>query len=303
MFTEGRRYKCVVLGANGYLGSHMARHLEELEQPVYSFDRSDTSLVGASHYQPLDITRPTDFNLLPHDADYVFFFAGLTGTHTSFNDYEQYLATNELGLLHLLNHLRETGAKPRIIFPSSRLVYKGSRYPLTEESAKEAKTLYAAGKIAAEYILQAYSAAFDIPYTVVRICIPYGNRFGQAYSFGTIGLFLRMAREQGEIILFGDGTLLRTFTHVEDICSQVVLAGFSPEGKNQVFNIAGEFFSLGEVANMLAGKLDVPVRYVDWPPQDLALESGDTVFDYTKIHQLIAAPFSRNLRDWINELE
>lgn len=78
---------------------------------------------------------------------------------------------NEKGLLHLLNHIRLSPYRPKIIFPSTRLVYQGADKALTEEAKKETKTIYAVNKLACEGYLYAYRQSFDIPYTIFRICI------------------------------------------------------------------------------------------------------------------------------------
>ncbi len=66
-----------------------------------------------------------------------------------------------------------------------------------------------------------YHNAFGIDYTIFKICVPYVNNFGDAYSYGTLGFFLSKAIRGECITLFGDGSIRRTFTHVDDI-SQIV---------------------------------------------------------------------------------
>ncbi|MDR0993542.1 MAG: NAD(P)-dependent oxidoreductase, partial [Verrucomicrobiota bacterium] len=157
-----------VLGANGYLGRHLAFHLHTAGHSITSYDLQPSGSLEAIPYRPLDVVDATAWKSIDTDIDAFFVFSGLTGTHQGFDDYARYLAINELGLLHLLDLLRRRDHKPRIVFPSSRLVYRGRPEPLTEEAPKESKTLYAANKLAAEGFLQAYHAAFGIPYTIFR---------------------------------------------------------------------------------------------------------------------------------------
>ncbi|MFO7722448.1 MAG: NAD-dependent epimerase/dehydratase family protein [Bacteroidales bacterium] len=294
---------CAVIGANGYLGSHLAFILERSGCTVYRFDIHPESQFPANQYRKLDIRSKADFSIIPENTGTVFFFSGLTGTHAGFDAYEDYLASNELGLLHLLDCIREWENPPRVVFPSTRLVYRGSPLPLDEDAPKEAKTVYAANKLAAEHQLQAWSNRWGIPYTICRICVPYGTLFQTGYSFGTIGFFLKMARRNGCITLYGDGTSKRTFTHIEDLCNQVIMLAGSPDATNRTFNIAGEHLTLDEAAHQIAAHYGAAVEYTAWPVADLLVESGDTMFDDARIRRLVREPVGHALKEWIMGLK
>jgi len=297
MGQETKRF--AVLGINGYLGRHLAAHLWAAGHAVLGYDIQPACDIEDIPYHAIDVAEASAWEAVETGLDAIFVLSGLTGTHSGFEAYERYLAVNELGLLHLLDLLRRRTHRPRIVFPSSRLVYRGRSEPLSEEAPKESKTIYSANKRAAEGFLQAYQAAFGIPYTVYRICVPYANVVGQGYSFGTIGAFVRLAREQQTIPLYGSGTSRRTFTHVQDICSQMTATALLPETEGQTYNIAGEAFSLADVATWIANRLNARVVSVPWPESELAIESGDTVFDDTKIRALLSSPLRFHLRDWI----
>jgi len=297
--TGAKPTRFAVLGANGYLGRHLAAHLQAEGHSVHGYDLQPSCALPDLPYQPLDVTNLPQWDSVDTDVDAVFVFSGLTGTHQGFDDYAQYLHANELGLLHLLDLLRRRGHRPRVVFPSSRLVYRGRPEPLEESAPKESKTIYAANKLACEGFLQAYHAAFGIPYTVFRICVPYGNRWKGPYSYGTTGAFIRMAREKKVITLYGDGGLRRTFSHAQDICSQICACALRPDTRGEALNIAGEAFSLQQVAEWIAERFDAAVDHIPWPDRETAIESGDTVFDDTRIRALIPSPLQFTLQKWI----
>ncbi len=301
MTTQQCRF--AVLGANGYLGRHLASHLLASGHAVAGYDRLPGDVPPALPCQILNLADASQWTSVDTRVDAIFAFAGLGGTHRSFEQYENYVSSNELGLLHLLDCLRKRHHRPRVVFPSSRLVYRGRPTPLTEDAPKEAKTVYAANKLASEAFLQAYRSAYGIPYTVFRICVPYGNALPGAYSYGTIGAFIRMATEQKQISLYGDGSLRRTFTHVEDVCAQISATALLPDTEGGTFNIAGETASLHQVAEWLAERFRVPVSSVPWPEQERAIESGDTVFDDALIRRVCPAPLAHHLREWIAAAE
>jgi len=202
----------------------------------------------------------------------------------------------------LLDAIRKSEYRPKVIFPSTRLVYKGYDKPLKEEDEKESKTIYSANKIACEGYLQAYHDSFDIPYTIFRICIPYGNLLSSDYSFGTVGFFIKQAMAGKNITLYGGGAIRRTFTHMEDLCLQVTEGAFKPESNSEIYNVGGETLSLYDAAEIIAKKYGVNVTAVPWPDRDLRIESGHTYFDDTKIQALLGGITYKRLEDFSKDI-
>lgn len=277
--------RIAIIGACGYIGKHLVKYLRD----NYNIDPDTYDIFGASlsNYKQVDLTDKNSVNNIDLNVDYIFDFAGLTGTYVGFEKYELYNSINELGLLNLLDAIKSSPYRPKIIYPSTRLVYKGVDKPLKEDDEKETKTIYAVNKLACEGILQAYKASFDIPYTVFRICIPYGNLLSSDYSFGTVGFFIKQAKSGNDITLYGGGDVKRTFTHMEDLCYQIVEGAFNPNSNGEIYNIGGETLSLKEAAEIIAEKYDSKVVSVPWPDRDLRIESGHTYFDDAKIRSLI----------------
>lgn len=291
--------KVAIIGGKGYIGKHLVYYLKnrDIFPMVYDVQESDDP-----NYKKIDITNPDSVANIDLNVDYIFMFAGLTGTYAGFDKYQLYNTINEIGLLNLLDAIRNSEYRPKIIFPSTRLVYKGVDKALKETDEKETKTIYAVNKIACEGLLQAYKASFDIPYSIFRICIPYGNLLSTDYSFGTVGFFIKMAKSGKDITLYGGGHIKRTFTHMEDLCYQLVEGAFNPESNGEIYNVGGETFSLREVAEIVAAKFSVNVVDVPWPERDLRIESNHTYFDDTKIRSLIHIDKYRNLIDFSKDI-
>jgi len=209
-----------------------------------------------------------------------------------------------LSLLNLLSVHKSTGSKARIIFPSTRLVYKGQKgIPLQEEAEKEFKTVYAINKFACEKYLSMWGNAYQTPYTILRLCVPYGNLLDSAYSYGTLGFFLSKASVGEPITLYGDGSLQRTFSHVADVCQYFLLAAKSDDFLAEIFNIPGDNHSLKEVANLIADRFQSEVTYSPFPDMDRLIESGDTIFDGSKIIQTTGYQYQHSLSEWIKDLQ
>ncbi len=293
--------KIAVIGACGFIGRHIVHYL--LKQGCTRVDCYDVvPETNLPNYHRVDLTLRDSVELINMDVDYFFMFAGLTGTYAGFDAYEKYININEIALLNLLDAIRKSEYRPKVLFPSTRLVYKGYDKPLKEEDEKESKTIYAANKIACEGYLQAYHDSFDIPYTVFRICIPYGNMLSTDYSFGTVGFFIKQAKAGKDITLYGGGTIKRTFTHMEDLCYQIVEGAMNKESNGQIYNVGGETLSLKQAAEIVANKFGTNVVSVPWPERDLRIESDHTYFDDTKIQALLGGMTYKRLEDFSKDI-
>lgn len=296
--------KSIVFGANGYIGRHLVYFLNQQEQVVISSDVAEKSIDKHTNYNSIDITNFNEVTSLDFNVDYIYCFGGLTGTNVGFDKYKDFIEVNEIGLLNILTHHKNSNSKARIIFPSTRLVYKGQKDVfLSEEAPKEALTIYAQNKLSCEEYLKQYAINFDIDYTIFRICVPYGNIFDKNFSYGTVGFFYNKAKNNENITLFGKGELRRTFTHVEDICFSIIETLKTPSSKNTVFNIGSDDnLSLLDVATLFATKFNIPIDFTQWPEQALKVESGDTIFDDTKLRNTIIYTYKNSISNWIENL-
>ncbi|PCI97360.1 MAG: UDP-glucose 4-epimerase [Flavobacteriales bacterium] len=291
--------KAIVFGANGYLGRHIAYFLKQHNIEFVPTAKSETSIDNYSNYQQIDITNKAELQQLDFNVDYVFAFAGLTGTGNSPEDIEKFTKVNEQGLTNIIECCERINDL-RIVFPSTRLVYKGiENIPLIEDSEKESKTIYAKNKIACEKLL----TQSIVDYTIFRICVPYGNLIDETYSYGTIGFFINRAVKGENITIYGDGNLKRTFTHVRDISESIIKTLELDSAKNKVYNIgSNDNLSLLDVATLVAKKYNVEVEFIEWPEAALKIESGDTIFDGSKLKETINYNSNVLLEDWISSI-
>lgn len=279
--------KILFFGVNGYLGRHLYLSLKG-EYDILPLSRSEKSVDNLSNYVSVDISNSKDLSKIDFNVDYVFLFSGLTGTLNGFNQYQSFIQANEIGLLNILDQIRNSSKKPKLIFPSTRLVFKGVQGKLLkEEDSKEPKTIYAQNKLACENFLKMYADMYGLDYTVYRICVPFGNLLDSNYSFGTIGYFLSKAESGQNISLYGDGSQRRTFTHISSLVEKIKESFHLSETKSGIFNIGGLNYSLNEAAKIIAHHNSVDVEYADWPSEAKKIESGDTVFDSSKLDEIL----------------
>lgn len=291
--------KCAIIGSKGYIGKHLEYYLKQKKNDVVCYDVVESEDVN---YHRCDLT---DFEsvrrIIDLKVDYIFMFAGLTGTYVGFDKANIFVNVNEMGLINLLNCIRESKYRPKIIFPSTRLIYKGADKALKEDDEKETKTIYAVNKIACENLLYAYRQNFDIPYTIFRICVPLGNMFSDDYSFGTIGFFIRQASNDRRITLYGDGSIKRTFTSMHDLCKQIVEVGMERVSDGEIYNIGGHTYSLRNAAEIIASYYKAEISFISWPERDLKMESGSTYFDSSKIERVMGKIVFESLEELLKQ--
>lgn len=289
--------RVAIIGSKGFIGRHLVWYLKEKKGIIA--EQYDIVDAQEDHYHKLNLLDKDAVANMDFNVDYIFIMTGITGTNVGFDKYEQFVDINEIALLNLLDAIRKSMYRPKVVFPSSRLVYKGIDRPLMEDDAQDCRTVYAANKIACEGYLKAYRYAFDIPFAIFRICVPYGNMLDNDYSFGTVGFFLKKASAGEDITLFGGGTIKRTFTHLYDISYQMVEGAFKEDSNGNIYNVGGETYSLHDAAEVFTKKYGTRLVSVSWPEADLRIETDHTYFDDSRIQKLLGGFEYRKLENLI----
>lgn len=294
--------KVVIIGANSYIARNVILILKNSkeEYEIKLYDCAQEQIDGEPNYTCVNLMSSESAQSIDLDCDVIFMFVGKTGSVNGFDDYNLFINVNEITILTLLNEYRRQKSKAKIIFPSTRLVYKGKSGLVKEDAEKELKTIYAINKFACEQYLELYNRVFDVQYCIFRICIPYGTLIPNASSYGTAEFMIDKATKRENISLYGDGSARRTLTYMGDLCNALMTGAFSDNCVNDIFNIGGENYSLKEMAELIAKKYNVGIDNVPWPETALKIESGDTVFDDNKLQKACSLKYKMKFEDWCN---
>lgn len=300
--------KIAIIGANSYIARNVIYSIKKLNESnnefeLFLYDFGDKQVDGYSNYTKLSILDSESIKNIDLSCDIVYMFVGKTGAAAGFDDYNTFIDVNERALLNLLNEYRRQKSKAKIIFPSTRLVYKGSDIPLKENSEKEFKTIYAINKWACENYLLQFHNVFDLKYCIFRICVPYGTLISGASSYGTAEFMLQKAVSGQNISLYGDGLARRTLTYMGDLCNYLIQGGLCEECCNDVYNIGGEDYSLKEMAVLIAKKYKVGIDYIPYPEVAERIESGSTIFNSEKLDKLIKIKNNTKFINWLQTLK
>lgn len=295
--------KITIIGANSYIARNFIWYVQnnidsDTEMKLYDFQENHVD--GLDCYERVDYSDKDNIRKIDFNSDMIYIFAGKTGSVQGFEQYETFVEINELILLKIIEAYRLNNGTGRLIFPSTRLVYKGRDGLLKEDAEKEFKTIYAINKYSCENYLWMYNNMYGIPYTVFRICLPYGTLVPEASSYGTAEFFMKKATAGENITLYGDGKQRRTITYMEDLCEALYKGGSSKETLNGIYNIGGEDYSLYEMAELIAKNYNVNVELIEWPREARLTESGSTVFDSSKLDEITGLKYSHKFKDWIS---
>ena len=293
--------RILVTGGAGYIGSHTVKRLLGRGHDVTVYD----SLVfGHRQAVPADRLVVGDLKDVDHvdhlmvvnRIEAVVHFAAFAYVGESVTNPAKYYANNLINSLNLLDRVRRLGIS-RFVFSSTCATYGvPTAVPITEGEKQSPINPYGNSKLAFEYALSDYAAAYPLGFAALR----YFNAAGAAPD-GTIGedhnpethlipLVLEVALgKRPHIEVFGtdyptpDGTCVRDYIHVDDLADAHVLAVEKLQpGNAWKFNVGvGKGFSVREVirtAEEVTGKTiavkEGPRRPGD-PPALVA--SADTI--------------------------
>jgi dTDP-glucose 4,6-dehydratase len=200
-------------------------------------------------------TDLVNYILQNHNIDTVIHFAAQSHVQNSFSDSLQYTQDNVLGTHTLLEACRIYGKIQKFIHISTDEVYGESMIQEGEEKKNENSILcptnpYAATKAAAELIAKSYYYSFKMPIIITRGNNVYGPN---QYPEKLIPRFIQFLQEDKPVTIQGDGTNLRAFLHVNDVCTALELI-LEKGSIGEIYNIGSDDhleYSVTQIAHKL----------------------------------------------------
>jgi NAD dependent epimerase/dehydratase len=253
MNWSGKRV--LVTGAGGFIGSHLTEKLVSLgaETRAMVHYRSDGSLGWLDHSDSKDMIESYAGDISDRDSvmkamnnrEIVFHLAALIAIPYSYQAPQSYLKTNTEGTLNVLQAVRDTDAE-RMIHTSTSEVYGSAQYvPMDEGHPLKGQSPYAASKIGADKMAEAFNLSFGVPVTTIRPFNTYGPRQSSRAVIPTI---ITQALT-GQPILLGNLEARRDFNFVADNVEAYIRCAEEPGAVGQVINIgSGREISIGELA-------------------------------------------------------
>ena len=283
----------LVTGGAGFIGSHVVdRLLAQSQYEVIVLDDFNgyydpgykrANLAAASHNLRLQVVNGSfnDAGLLAdlfekRRIDAVLHLGGCAGVSPSLKDPERYFEVNVTGTLRLLEACRRWPVK-RFVFASSSTVYgRGAVAPFREDAPLGAPlSPYGASKQMAETLVASYHDVYGLPTVRLRFFNVYGPRLRPDLA---LAVFVRCVLAGEPLPLYGDGSVRRDFTHVDDICRAILTALDVPAAVGEAINVGHDQpVEIREVIRLVEAAASRPANVKPFPPrgEDMPLTHAD----------------------------
>ena len=249
-YYRGRRV--MITGGLGFIGSNLARQLVDLGAEVLIVDSllpdyggnlfNIEDIAGRVRVNIADVRMQSTMGVLATGQEVIFNLAGQVSHIDSMQDPYTDLEINCRAQLSILEACRTHCPGVRVVFAGTRQVYGRPDYlPVDERHLVRPADINGVNKAAGEYYHLLYNNVFDLRACSLRLTNVYGPRQLIRHNRqGFIGWFIRLALEDKEIQIFGDGSQMRDFVFVDDAADAFLRAGASDACDGDVFNVGGE---------------------------------------------------------------
>jgi UDP-glucose 4-epimerase len=252
------RRPVLVTGADGFIGSHLVEALARAGAKVAALaqynsfgtngwlDEIEESVLSKVTVHRGDVRDRSHMLAIAQDQDVIFHLAALISVPYSFDAGESFVDTNIHGTMNILEAARRHGT-PRVICTSTSEVYGTAEVvPISEQHRLHAQSPYAASKIGADMMAQAYALTYGLPVILLR---PF-NTFGPRQSERAVisNLIRQVLDPDCAEIRLGNLAPRRDFNYVEDIAAAFVATGSAELASGEPYNVgSGSAISIGEL--------------------------------------------------------
>ena len=243
----------LLTGCAGFIGYHTASKLLNKGYTVFGLDNlNDYYDVNLKHQRLSFLKRYPEFRFYNSDINNLkhlefpkiqvtIHLAAQAGVRLPISESYKYVESNISGFLSVLNFCNEKKVN-KIIYASSSSVYSGcDQKNYSEDSLlQKPKSLYASTKIFNEHIAEIYCKEKNIEAVGLRFFTVYGSwgRPDMAYY-----LFTENINNNLPLKVFGDGSLKRDMTHIDDITNGIISSlkfAIDNKYKHEIFNLGNE---------------------------------------------------------------
>jgi UDP-glucose 4-epimerase len=287
--------KVLVLGANGFIGSHLVDDLVKAGHTVRAFDRFSSDRILFDKHNNIEIYRGdylnnTDLEKALEDIEYVFHFISTTTPATADNNPTIDIDTNIRRSVELLQLCVQANVK-RVLFASTGGAIYGSigdSQPYKETDLPKPVSPYAIGKLTVENYLRYFKVKHGLDFIAFRISNPYGERQPFNRKQGVIPIFLENIARDKPITVFGDGSMVRDYIYVKDL-TRMIVSVFERPHEHSVYNLgSGEGKSLKQLLDTIETVIDrqVSVETRDTPTtfvQEVILDTSRFASEFNEL--------------------
>jgi len=301
----------MITGGLGFIGSNLARRLVELGAQVFLVD-SLIPAYGGNLFNIHDIEDRVQVNIADvrdvHSMDYlvrghdiIFNLAGQVSHIDSMRDPYTDLEINCRSQLSILEACRKHNPEVNILYAGTRQQYGRPNYlPVDEDHPQQPTDVNGVNKMAGEWYHIVYHQVYGLRTCSLRLTNTYGPRMLVKHNRQTaLGWFVRLAIDDQEIQLWGDGQQLRDYNYVDDVVDAFLRAAASDRSDGGIYNLGGRrpVSHLELIETLVGAAGSGRYRLVPWPPERKRIDIGDVYSSYQRIQETLGWEPQVSLRE------
>lgn len=293
-----RGIKIIVTGGSGFIGSNLIKSLKKKNAEVFNFDKSTG----------YDITNAKQIeNTVRNKFDIIYHLAAFSGGQNSNQNSLECFEINTIATIKMFESILQFSPQTKIILSSSRLEYGNPVYlPVDEKHPTHPTSVYGLSKLASTLTALILNKTNKLRVTIFRTSNVYGpHQEGNFKGYNLVNYFIDQAKEDKDLVIFGDGNQERDYLHIDDLVSAFELAAINPT-EGQIFNLGSgagiKFKDMARDITKLVGKGSI--KFVQWPKDFKQVETGSYISNIEKIKKIGFSPkisFKRGLEQTIKE--
>ncbi len=266
--SDWKPMNVLVLGGDGFLGSHLVDRLVDMGHRVTVFDRfpyrttrnlehlrEKIRLINGEFANRQDLTDSLD------GQEIVFHFICTTNPAESWNDPLIEVEENIRPTLTFFEIAVRQGIK-KIVFPSSGgTVYGPQDSAVDELSTPKPMSPYGIAKLTIEHFLQYFHSRYGISVDIYRIGNPFGPRQPVFRPQGVIAVWMHAILCGTPIHIYGDHTTLRDYIYVRDV-AHLMTHSMHHLTSSDIYNLGtGQGTSVLQLLDIFNKVIDIPFDY------------------------------------------
>lgn len=269
--------KILVTGGAGFIGSNLVEMLLRNSSPdqnleikvldVMTYAGNPDNLPSSPHVSLMvgDVRNQELVEELIASVDCVYHLAAESHVDRSIESSRIFVDTNVLGTFNILEGVRRH--KKRLVLVSTDEVYGSIEKGFADESTKlNPSSPYSASKASSDLLAISYYQTFGTDVVITRCANNYGPK---QYPEKLIPLIISKALAGEKLPIYGDGTNVRDWIHVNDHCEGLILAMHS--GKSgEIYNFGGvEHVRNIDLVRRILSYLEISDELIEFVPDRL----------------------------------
>jgi UDP-glucose 4-epimerase len=260
----------LVTGGAGFVGATLVRRLTEAGHPVRVFDNFSTGdpahLAGVdADVVKGDIRDSGALDAALAGVGSVVHLAAAGSVVASVVDPVENFEANVVGTFRVLDAARRAGVERVVQASTGGALIGDATPPVNEDSLPKPISPYGASKLAGE----GYAHAFAKSYGLRTVALRFANVYGpwSERKTGVMTRYFRAIRAGEPLVIYGDGSSSRDYTHVSDISRAIELALEKDVPGGTVLHVAsGVETRVAELARLCCAAAGVPDHQVEYEP-------------------------------------